>query len=258
MTTAPDYFRQPMEPFTRSVLNAAGKYFAGTEEERCGIVTNGQFVPVANAAADKDLHFEMRGDEVNQAIIDNALEGIIHSHPGGPWYPSLQDMRGQQATAVPWAIMVPGDETSALACHWGTPRPPLFDDAGQHIQREFLPGVCDCYTLLQDWEALQGRSLPDSPRAWKWWDDTDTNGSLYLDNFEKQGFRQITQDRERMRIEAQPGDFYLMCIGARVPNHAGVCLGEGLLLDHMLGKLSNVTSFGAKLRHITHWMRRGA
>lgn len=260
----PDFYRHPAKPFSRRVLNAAGKHAAieaarETPRESCGLVIAGRYQRCENTAEDPAAAFTIGADQLAHAYSTGDLQAVIHSHPGGPWWPSLQDMRGQAETGVPWAILVPGEDGAALACWWGAgmPRPPVFDRAGDHVPRAFLPGVSDCYTLMQDvFAELHGVALPDVPRAWEWWTDTATHGSLYLDNLTRAGFEVISTDPLAYADIAQPGDAYLMTIRSKVPNHAGAYLGEGLLLEHVQGRLSHREPIGRKLRHVTHWLRR--
>jgi cell wall-associated NlpC family hydrolase len=132
----------------------------------------------------------------------------------------------------------------------------VFSKEGLHVSREFLHGVSDCYSLAQDfYRETRGIALDDFPREWEWWLDPEAHGNLYVDNLEAQGFEVISTDPQSYASIAQPGDAYLMAIRSKVPNHAGVYLGEGLLLEHMHGNLSHREPIARKLKHITQWLR---
>lgn len=252
-----DFYRQPNEVFTQSVLKAAGKHAsAGLPNEVCGLVRGGEYIPCTNIAADPEGHFEIPGKDLAMAYKAGDLQGVIHSHPGGPWMPSAADMASQIETNVPWAILIPGDDGLAeLACHWGSARPPLYDGE-KHIQRDFLSGVSDCYSTCQDYAAeFLDVQLPDYPRDWEWWTTPATPGGMYLDNLQAQGFEVVSTDPFEYAKIAKPHDAYLMAIRSKVPNHAGFYKGGGILLEHMHGSLSHEEPIARKLKHISHWLR---
>jgi len=250
------WFRKSDAVFTAEVLADAGAHAASeAPNEACGIVRAGRYVPCKNVSATPAETFEIAASTMGKAYKAGDLQGVIHSHPGGPWYPSEADMAGQMASGVPWAILVPGEESAALACHWGGARPKVFHD-GLHVPRVFLHGVSDCYSLVQDYyREAHGLALADFPRKWNWWREPQEGQGLYLDNLEAQGFEVVTTDPDSFKTVAQAGDAYLMCIRSKVPNHAGIYLGDGLLLEHMHGALSHREPIERKLSHITHWLR---
>lgn len=257
-THAPDWWRRPGGPFTESVIAAACAHAAReAPRESVGAVVDGAYLPLENVAEDPAAQFMVGAEAAGALFASGMLEGFVHSHPGGPAHPSAADMRGQRDSAVPWAIVIPGEDGGRLACRWGDGTVPLFDAAGAHLPREFLHGVADCYTLIRDWQAeARGLALPDYPRDWEWWAEPGAN--LYLDNLEDAGFRVVSRDQAAFAGLAQPGDVYLMAIRAKAPNHGGVYLGDGLALEHMPGRLSGARPVGPLLRHATHWLRREA
>lgn len=252
----PEFYRQPGGVFSREVIAEASAHAVECAPyEACGLVRAGRYVPCKNIAAEPAVEFEISPVTMGKVFKAGDLEGVIHSHPDGPWWPSRADMAGQIESGVPWAILVPGEDTAEFACQWGAPRPPVFHD-GLHVPRAFLHGVSDCYSLCQDFYRERGLvDLPDFPRDWEWWVEPETEGGLYLDNLEAQGFEVISTAPQDYPGLAKPGDAYLMSIRSKVPNHAGIYLGDGLLLEHMHGNLSHREPIARKLKHITHWLR---
>ncbi len=257
MIARPDFYRQPRAPFAPQVLRDALDHAnSDLQNEVCGAVVEGQFRALANVHEDPSTAFRISKEDTSRLFQDGGLEGFIHSHPGGPWHPSQADMAAQMAMNVPWAIVIPGEDGGELACAWGGPNPPLFSEGGRHIQRAFLHGVSDCYAIIRDWYSeTRGIALNDYAREWEWWRDTDVYGDLYLENLAGCGFKVISQDPETFASIAQPGDVYLMKVRSRTPNHGGVYLGEGKVLEHMHGKLSMVQPVSPLIRHISHWLR---
>lgn len=148
---------------------------------------------------------------------DNAV-GVFHSHPFGPACPSGEDMRYQIASDLPHAIVTDGG-----LFWWGddVPMPPLLGRAFRHC-------VTDCYELIRDAYKSTGIELPPFARDWKWWENGQ---SLYSDGLRPAGFVEIPS------MDVMPGDCLLFRIASRVPNHAAVWLGDGLILHHLSSRV---------------------
>ena len=99
-----------------------------------------------------------------------------------------------------------------------------------------MHGLVDCYSLCRDWYKREwGLDLHNYERRDQWWEN-DQN--LYLDNFEKEGFRRIPVS------ELQRGDALLMQLSSPVPNHAAIYIGDQQILHHIQGRLSSRDVFG--------------
>lgn len=165
---------------------------------------------------------------------------VAHSHPNASPHPSAADRRACNALGVPWAIV-------AVHADPATPEAPAFI-AGNVILtpenhevplrgREFIFGVQDCYTLVQDFykREMGGIVLPDFDRTDEFWKRGE---DLYMDNFTGAGFDPIP-------YPTQKGDLILMAIRSDITNHAGIWLGEGdAMLHHPYNHLSERTVFG--------------
>lgn len=251
----PDFYRHPVAPFTAEILAEAGAHAAAeSPRESCGLVRAGCYVPCKNRSDTPEVEFVIGQEEMAEAVLAGDLEGIIHSHPGGPWRPSQHDATAQIATGVPWAILVPGETGAELACHWGTQRPPVFDEAGHHVPRRFKHQIADCYSLMEDYFLQEcGLRLPKVAREWGWWKKGQT---LYLDHLQESGFEVISRDPSEYASIARPRDAFLMQLQSpATPNHAGVYLGNGICLDHMFRELSRTSAIQPRFNEITHWLR---
>jgi len=121
------------------------------------------------------------------------------------------------------------------------------------VGRPFHHGVLDCWTLCRDWYAREwGLALPDPVRHDNWWDDGCSD--LYTENLAAAGFVPIAVG------DIQRGDLILMQIRSRnlVPNHAGIYLGDGLMLHHMYGRLSSRDVYGGYWLENTRLVARHA
>jgi proteasome lid subunit RPN8/RPN11 len=237
-------------------------------EESCGFIVRGRYLPLQNVAKDPAQHVEGDRDctcrlcafEISdQDYLYHAdeLQAIVHSHPNGPDYPSKLDMLGQESSGVAWIIVTLDETRFGPTVVWGgdCPIEPL-------IGREFLHGINDCYALVRDAYALghegmaaQGMdwplkpiTLPIGPRNNEWWLDT-TDNNLYSDNYVRVGFVEIPAS------QAQPGDAFLGRIRSDKINHAGVLLGNNLILHHLPMRLSRREPAGVWSRCADKWVR---
>ncbi len=250
----PDFWSRPQAPFTEEVLEAAGRHAASeAPNESCGLVRAGRYVACENVSPEPWHEFIIAKEQITEALAAGDLEGVIHSHPDGPWYPTKADAEGQIATGVPWAIVVPGEESAELACHWGGERPPVFAGDGTHVQRKFRHYVADCYSLMEDFYREIGIDLPKVPREWNWW---RTSESLYTDHLEQAGFAVISSDPTQFAALVRPNDAFLFAIrSGGKPNHAAAYLGDGKMLDHVPRQLSRVIGVQGHLKTATHLLR---
>ena len=226
----PDLFRPDRAPFGEAVDRAVMAHAnSARRREVCGVVTE-------SAAADAEGGFiyhrlaNMAGDPARHFEIDPAqLRGlppvcaVLHSHPAGPAWPSVDDMRQAQADSVPWGIAVPrGVAGSGLFWFGAGIAAPLAGRGYRH-------GVTDCYALVRDWFRVHaGLVLIDRPRAWEWW----TGGAdLYAAHFAESGFVRLPDGTPPRR-----GDVALAAILGTAINHALIHLGDGLVLHHLAGR----------------------
>lgn len=191
--------------------------------ESCGLVLERQdgsvfYKPLDNLAPEPETSFRM--DDRYLLHVGPSLRAIVHSHPNGPNCPSKTDMEQQLAHAVPFGIV----STDGVGClppfFWGdqVPKQPL-------VGRGYQYGVTDCYSLVRDYYAELGISLREYPRDWEWW--TKDGVDMYQSYFEKEGFKRISEN------EVREHDGFLAQIRSTTPNHAGVYVGNGLILHHL-------------------------
>lgn len=221
--------------------------------ESCGLIINDKYNPTRNMAKDPKSDFLISRATWKRLANKGEVQAVVHSHPDGPAEPSRSDMRGQVSTEVPWGIVVPTiptaeDETKPRVIDgfwWGDF---LLDEP--LIGRSFRHGVRDCYSLVRSWWWQERKVLlPEYPRDMEWWDQGE---DMYSKGFEAAGFRPLA-------IGEQPekGDGFLAQIRSPVPNHAGVYLGDALILHHVMGQLSRRDSVYRYTNLISNrWLRR--
>lgn len=233
-------------------------------EESCGLIVKGSYIRCENIALDPKNHIDdpncgcrLCAFEIDPKVyVEHAdhIDVVVHSHPNGPFYPSKADMEGQLATGKPWAIIpLDEDRVAEKPVIWGGEIPPI-------LGREFMHGVTDCYAIIKDCYALgkdklaeQGIldwphdpiELPEFPRQDAWWEGED---DLYDQNFGKAGFVEV-------KDAPQPGDVFLMKIRSSKNNHAGLLIGDGLIVHHLPSRMSRREPAGLWGRQAAKWLR---
>lgn len=232
--------------------------------ESCGIVFRGEYVPCDNIASDPTTDFEIASNVYAYYATHGGVEAVIHSHPGGPLFPTETDMIGQTATNVPWAIipLLMEDDVMRVGdpISWGD-----MLKSPDLIGRSFIHGIHDCYSCIRETFALgkeklaaQGVTdvwpfdpirLPEFPRNDGWWED---GLDLYADGFSKAGFHEVQAG------DVRAGDCFITKIRSDKLNHAGVLVTNDLILHHLPNRLSRREPAGIWGRQADIWVRYGS
>lgn len=218
-------------------------------KECVGVVYDGRYRPLENAHEDPEHFFRLSTAETALYAADPKTEAIVHSHPGGPGWPTAADMRQQQAMRKPWLIAAENPASK----QWE-----VFD-FGDHrldlplLEQPFRHGAEDCYTTIRRWW-WQKRDvlLSEFPRDDAWW---QADQDLYVDNFASQGFLRFTP---RTPADLLPGDIFLFKLRSPRYNHAGVYDENMLFVHHAPGRLSERAPVGAWFKRADFWIRRAS
>lgn len=229
--------------------------------ESCGVIVDGKYCPEKNVHENPTKSFRLSREAWTYSTYpgEAKLEGIVHSHPNGPEYPSSNDMVSQIASAVPWCI-VPVYARSDDSNETIEGEPFWFGDqllAPPLLGRKFRHGVTDCYSLIRDWYKLnRGIDLNEIPRDWNWW---DKGQNLYMIGFPKAGFEEVAVNNN-----PAVGDVALVAIGSSTINHAGVYIGHEKIMHHPANRrgkgydetsLSRIDSIHPYMSRIQRWIR---
>lgn len=216
--------------------------------ECCGIINKGKYIEIENISDTPTSSFMMAPSVWKKYP---KLEAVLHSHPDGDNRPSDMDMKMQMQSAVPWGLTAVN--SSDLSCttpyFFGT-----FDCSPPLVGRDFRHGPSgtdnagDCYALIRDYfHFTSNLDIPEFPRQDGWWNKPEFN--LYEDNFRSVGFSEVSS------ADVKAGDVFFACILSSKINHAGIYIGNGLMLHHLSGRLSTEEPIGRWIKHIKKWVR---
>lgn len=166
------------------------------------------------------------------------IVAIAHSHPNYPAVPSEADTVSCNRSGLPWIIVSLLDSTSTIVY------PEKFNIP--LIGRQFLHGVLDCYSLIRDYYSTElNIDLNDYLREPNWW---DKGQDLYLENFKKEGFTEVTS--------LQKHDIILIQNGSDKVNHGAIYIGDNIILHHSTNRLSSRDVYGGYWRKNTRCIIR--
>lgn len=206
---------------------------ASTAEEVCGLLIeredkNQLFYPCQNEASDKANNFKIGWRSFITAQSFGQVVAVVHSHIGKKpmMHLSASDRQSQYLVRMPWVLCVNGEIK-------------IYEPIRKLKYREFKEGYCDCYDSFKDFYALAGLEMGDySPsegyRIPDWHKEKGVE-SPFLKFMESEGFYQI-----KGFSEMEPGDVILSLLGAEIPNHASVYVGNNNIFHHLPGRSSGV------------------
>lgn len=199
------------------------------DEECCGLVINAQYyLPCHNIATDRQNNFVIDPEDWITAESIGNITAIVHSHPNGLPILSQADQFFQQQTKLDWWLVCDNQIYQ-------------FNYIKPLIGREFIHGVDDCLTMIIDAYMLAGITIPNYPRQDNWW----SNGqNFYLELLPINQFEQVQT--------VQEGDIILVCLGAKVPNHAAIYIGNQMILHHCPKRLSTRDLYNGYWLKYTH------
>ena len=197
-------------------------------QEACGLVIDKTFIPMPNISTEPIEHFMM--EEGTYLTYEDHIDCILHSHTfipttGDARTPSLADMKLAKSTTLPQGIIHTDGEIVSDILYFNTKNPPRLD------KRPYISGVFDCFTIVRDFYIQEFDYFIDilpRPANWEEWDST-----YMLSNLDNQGLTKLANG-----ASLKLGDVIVFRIGANVPNHVGVYLGNDTFIHHLNRRLS--------------------
>ena len=212
-------------------------------EECCGVVVDHEYIRCRNISENKD-QFEIHHEDLAKAEDLGEIQAYVHSHPNATARASELDLIQIELHEKPWIICAYPDIEFQVyeSCGYKAPL----------VGRNYIHGIQDCYSIVRDfYEREMGAKLIDFERADRWWEHQE-NDALYLNNFSKAGFVEVS--------DMQYGDVLLCRVGrTEHVNHAVIwlgdnaelksekteaCVGSDLILHHPYGRKSCREIFG--------------
>ena len=173
---------------------------------------------------------------------DNVL-AVVHSHTNNYQHASKLDMQAQEAFDLPFVVLCLNDNSDLdFAFSWGGSKIPDF------IGRRYVSGVNDCYSIIRDFYALSGTTIPEYPRDEDFWKH---DGDLYQEFYAEAGFLRLPDD-----AELHIGDCLLGSVFAKgIINHGAVYIGNDKIIHHLGTKLSSCDSLTRWQKYMTQKYR---
>ncbi|ODN41043.1 hypothetical protein BGC07_18615 [Piscirickettsia litoralis] len=176
------------------------------------------FLPCVNLSNTPEVNFTLDPTVLIDVPEDTIL---MHSHPDSSAEPSVTDMVGQRDTGLLWGIVSLNQNAVMDTVIFGEN---LM--SRELLNRPFIHGVFDCYSLIRDFYMLEmGILLADFPRQSSWWEVAKYD--LYDRNFKEAGFIEMDKTGPLLR-----GDVLLMKVGRTTCiNHGAIYLGSDCRLQ---------------------------
>lgn len=208
-------------------------------QECCGFVVfkdGFSYIPCENISHDPVNFFEISADDFILAEERGDIVALVHSHPDSVFekglpYLSIADRECQVRTQLDFWLVVDND---IRQFHYISPL----------LGRMFENNKQDCRNIVLDCYMLSGIELPDDSKyEFDWFESSN----LYEDGMKRCGFFKLSQDEP-----VQIGDVILIKVGANVANHAGVYLGDQMMIHHSESRLSARVPYDGFWLNSTH------
>ncbi len=233
-----------------AVVERAAK--AAFPNEACGLVVKrgkrSVWVECPNTHTSPEKQFRIDPSDYTRIADTGEIVGVWHTHPRGEAWASEADKVGCELSELPWYIF-PLYETPADIVFGDTVfmRPSGF--VMPYIERPYVYGVFDCYSLAQDYYAREfGIELANTfPRIEEWWKH---GHNFFVEGFEGVGLVRLVNRTPEV------GDLFLIQTDGTVPNHVAVYIGNDMIMHHCHGRMSRRDIYGGYwAKHTTHHLR---
>lgn len=217
-------------------------------KEACGIILNGNYIPLENTHTDPTNFFQLLEKDslrIWQLLEKGAQIELLHSHTmesfsNDPRTPSYEDMKLKESLNIPCGIIHCDGENCTDILYFGDITDTLF------VGRTYVSNVYDCFTLARDYLFNKFQldvGLHPRPANWEEWNP------YYIERtYASLGFTEITKN-------AQEGDVLLFSIASSKINHIGIYLGEDAFLHHLYNRKSSIDSVSKWKNHLVKILR---
>ena len=201
-------------------------------EESCGLLvsTNSSlsFIPCTNISEYPQNTFGIDPRDYAKAEDRGTIEMVVHNHVLSSSKPSEADKVSCNISGLPWLILSLPNRSETLVLP--------NDEVLPYEGRPFFHQLLDCWSLVVDYYIRElNIEVPNFQRQDNWW---NKGQSLYIDLAGEAGFDIV--HTEDLKVH----DVIIMQVGAEVPNHGAVYLGNNIILHHMSGRPSCKAVYG--------------
>jgi proteasome lid subunit RPN8/RPN11 len=207
--------------------------------ESCGlIIAKGKksvVVVCQNISEHPRNQFLISAESQASAAEQGEIIGVWHTHINIPAVASEADRAGCELTGVPWFIVaIYQNEIGEFSFSALTIVEPTGFEM-PYIGRPYVFGVFDCWSLVRDYYKREyAVDLSFGPRIPNFWESDDLLGK----SWQGEGFISLIDQ------EAKPGDVFLIQMtDSKNCSHVAVYVGEGRILHHSSGRLSNEENY---------------
>jgi hypothetical protein len=200
----------------------------GSETELVGFVfADGDCNVVENLATFPQSSFEMRKSTYEQAMGEGAI-ALWHTHINSSQGSRLSphDLEGSRLTRLPYLVYHTVFEEWDYFDPDGIDPYPLLRRVGSPRELSYYDGWpfewnrSDCYTLFRSfYQGYLGIPMLDYLRPAEEEDIESPNWNSFLDNFEKEGFREVEPGES-----LKPYDVAFMAVRGTNPHHCGILI----------------------------------
>lgn len=221
--------------------------------EAVGVLVGKKYIPCRNIHEEPTKAFRIDPSDLIAAEAKGLISAILHSHPyhpldksvfeyyADPRWPSVVDQEQFSTGKEAWVIVATdGTGISEPVVMDHNERPPL-------LEREFIWGVQDCYSLLRDYyKEKLGIELPFFPREWAFW---NKGQDMFTDKVVEAGFKRIPYEM------VEVNDIAFFKNESKVANHIGIVSGNNELMQQGVGSLSRISRLDLYHRNVIMYLR---
>lgn len=172
--------------------------------------------------------------QLSDIITDDLVGVVLHRLDEDVFSISEEERNEMNNLKVPFVTLGSSKDISEVFI------PDRFFENHKLINRPFLHGMFDCYTLIRDYYRRNFNILlpTNIQRNWEWWTD---GSNLYVDNARSYGFEEVTDIKKH--------DVLVMNISSQVPNHGAIYIGDNKILHHIGGRFSTIENLKSSYKH---------
>lgn len=215
--------------------------------ECCGILLQNELTKnlevfkCRNTSGNKSKHFSISPSQYLKATLKGKIIAFYHSHNSENDF-SDYDKTQSEKHNVKFILYSVGNNSFSEY----TPQKFL----PSYVGREFQIGVSDCFTLVRDYYLEEcGIEINNYYRDYSWF---IKNPNSYEQFYQKEGFVEVFAGPITDTSGFKKHDTILMkCLGKIFPTHAGMYVGNGLILHHQISCYSRYELYNEQLQNRT-------